>query len=125
MPDPDLPVLDESVLDDLLATTEDDRAFVEELVRTYLSDTPALVDGVESAATADDAAALVRPAHTIKSSSATVGAARLSALARELELAARSGALDAAARDGLEQVRAEWTAASDALQAWLTRERRT
>ena len=125
MPDPDLPNLDESVLDELLATTEDDRAFVEELVHTYLSDTPALVEAVESAAAADDVAALVRPAHTIKSSSATVGAARLSALARELELAARSGALDASARDGLEQVRAEWTAASDALQAWLTREQRT
>ncbi len=122
MPDPDLPVLDEAVLDELLATTGDDRTFVEELVHTYLADAPALLEGITAAIGADDAAALVRPAHTLKSSSATVGAARLAGVARELELAGRSGALDDGARSGPDAVDAEWSAASRQLTAWLERE---
>ena len=121
MPDPDLPVLDEQVLGELMASTGDDPAFARELIDAYLVDTPAQLDAMGAAFEADDAAALVRPAHTLKSSSATVGAMRLSSIGRELEMAGRSGVLDSAARAGMETVRAEWDVACHALRAWLER----
>lgn len=104
-----------------MESTGDDIGFVRELVETYLADTPAQLAAMAEAVEADDAAALVRPAHTLKSSSATVGAMRLSSVARELEMAGRSGSLGPDARTGLDAARAEWKAAADAIAAWLER----
>jgi HPt (histidine-containing phosphotransfer) domain-containing protein len=112
-------VLDRAVLDELMTSMGDDAAFVRDLVETYLSDVPVQLDGIAAAVARDDAEALVRPAHTLKSSSATVGAMRLSAVARELEMAGRSGALDSGAQAGLETARAEWAAVSEAYAQWL------
>jgi HPt (histidine-containing phosphotransfer) domain-containing protein len=119
MQDAERPVLDESVLTDLKATTGDDPAFVRDLVETYLADVPAQLEGIDAAIAADDAEALIRPAHTLKSSSATVGAMRLAELSRTLEMTGRAGALDAGARDNAESARAEWRNAEAAFRAWL------
>jgi HPt (histidine-containing phosphotransfer) domain-containing protein len=119
------PILDEAVLAELLATTGDDMAFVRELIESYLAEAPAQVEGIATAVAASDAAALVRPAHTLKSSSATLGALRLSAVARRLELAGRSGTLDESTSADLGTARAECQTASDALTAWLSREAST
>ena len=121
MPD-QTPVLDESVLAELQSSTGDDAAFVRELIDTFLADVSVQLDGIAAAVEANDPAALVRPAHTLKSGSATVGAMRLAAVARELEFAGRSGALDAGAQRGLETARAEADAAAQAIAAWLDRE---
>ena len=122
MPDPDPgqpPVLDEAILAELSASVQGDRAFVVELINAYLADGGAQVDDIEAAIAADDAAALVRPAHTLKSSSATVGAQRLAAASRELEVAGRSGAIGSASAASL---RADWDAAKAALEAWVAGE---
>lgn len=116
------PILDNSVLAELLASTGNDMAFVRDLVETYLVEAPAQVEGIAAAVAAADAPALVRPAHTLKSSSATMGAMRLSAVARRLEMAGRSGALDASTVADAQTVRAECETASAALAAWLARE---
>ena len=73
MPDAEAPVLDEAVLIELKETTGDDPAFVRDLVETYLADVPIQLGGIEAAIAANDAEALIRPAHTLKSSSAAVG----------------------------------------------------
>ena len=116
------PILDEAVLAELMTSTGNDTAFVRDLVETYLAEAPAQVEGIAAAIAAADASALVRPAHTLKSSSATMGALRLSAVARRLEMAGRSGTLDADAASDATTVRAECEAASAALTAWLARE---
>jgi HPt (histidine-containing phosphotransfer) domain-containing protein len=121
MPERDLPVLDEGVLNELLASTGDDVAFVRELIETFLAEAPSQMEAMDAAAEADDAEALVRPAHTLKSSAATVGAMRLSSAGRELEMAGRSGTLEPTARVTLETAHAEWRAASSAFAAWLTK----
>ena len=121
MQEPDPPIVDERVLAEVMAATGDDIGFVRELLETYLADTPAQLDAMTAAVDADDAAALVRPAHTLKSSSASIGAMRLSSRARELELAGRSGQLGPSDRAGLEAARTEYLAAADALNAWLQR----
>jgi HPt (histidine-containing phosphotransfer) domain-containing protein len=71
---------------------------------------------MERAAAARDAAAIVRPAHTLKSSSAALGALRLAQIAREIEMSGRDGNAD-----GLEgavaQARDTWHATRSALTA--------
>jgi HPt (histidine-containing phosphotransfer) domain-containing protein len=113
------PILDEAVLAELKATTGDDPAFVRELVDSYLAEAPAQSEGIAAAISGSDAAALVRPAHTLKSSSATVGAMRLATVARRLEITGRSGALDDGASADLDTLRVEWSAAVEAFQTWL------
>ena len=122
MPDPDSgqpPVLDEAVLVELSASVQGDRSFVVELINAYVADGPEMVDAIEAAVAADDATALVRPAHTLKSSSATVGALRLAAASRDLELAGRSGSVQPTASAA--SLRADWEAAVTALEEWVAR----
>jgi HPt (histidine-containing phosphotransfer) domain-containing protein len=64
-----------------------------EVVAVYLEDTPALIDAMRAAASTGDLDVLDRSAHTLKSSSAVVGAMELSALCQRLEADARGGAV--------------------------------
>ncbi|HEY7525673.1 MAG TPA: Hpt domain-containing protein [Candidatus Limnocylindria bacterium] len=120
MPPPDLPLVDEGVLADLLASTGDDPAFIRELLETYLAETPEQMAAMTAAVDANDADALVRPAHTLKSSSATLGAMRLSALARELEMAGRSGSLAPSVRGLLDAATEAWAGTGEGLEAWFS-----
>lgn len=112
-------MLDEAVLRELLETTGDDLDFVRDLVETYLADVPAQLEGIDSAIAANDAEALVRPAHTLKSSSLTLGALRLGEVSRTLEMTGRSGTLDASARENAAMAHTEWMSVRQALDAWL------
>lgn len=118
MSEPETPVLDETVLADLGASVNDDRSFVVELIEAFLADGEQHLAAIDAAHADADAEAMVRPAHTLKSSSATVGAMRLSATARELEMASRSGALDEATSERVARLHADWKASADALRAW-------
>ena len=89
--------VDPAALDRLGESLGGDLSFLSELVETYLEDSTGLVAAMDAALEAGDAERLCRTAHSLKSSSATIGALRLSALSRELELSARSGQLTGAA----------------------------
>ena len=113
-------MVDEGVLTELRASVQGDTDFVRELVEAYVADSAELIDAIEAAVAGADADALVRPAHTLKSSSATLGAMTVSATARALEAAARSGTLDdEATRNAAGRIRAEWEVAVAALRAWI------
>jgi HPt (histidine-containing phosphotransfer) domain-containing protein len=56
-----------------------------DLIETYLTEAGGLVEAMLTAHAAGDRAALVRPAHSLKSSSASIGATRLSRLCADLE----------------------------------------
>ena len=86
-----LPTIDQSAFDHLLEITGNDLVFVDELIDTYLADASLQLDAMRAAALSADAAALVRPAHSLKSSSANVGAMALADICRALEAAARTG----------------------------------
>ena len=122
MTGPDAQILDEAVLDELRASVQGDRAFVVELIDAYLADGATHIEAIGAAVDAGDADALVRPAHTLKSSSATLGAGRIAATARELEMLGRSGALDSGVGDLVGRVQGDWPATSAALRAWAKRE---
>jgi len=72
---------------------------VSTIVTTFLQSTPGLLATLRSAAGKGDAAEVRRAAHTLKSSSAMLGARALSAACAELERLSRLGDVgDAAAR---------------------------
>ncbi|MFL5726196.1 MAG: Hpt domain-containing protein [Chloroflexota bacterium] len=85
--------IDEAAFANLLEMTGGDREFVDELVDTYLAEGETLVDELRAAAAANDTESMVRPAHSMKSSSVNVGAIELGALCRALEEDARTGAV--------------------------------
>jgi HPt (histidine-containing phosphotransfer) domain-containing protein len=72
-------------------------ALIRRVVNLYLEDTPMRLDQMRTATRRGDVAALRVAAHTMKSTSATVGAERLASLVREIELLARSGTTEGAA----------------------------
>jgi signal transduction histidine kinase/CheY-like chemotaxis protein len=84
-------VLDIEVLDELrsILGTEVDR-----LIEVFLDDTPRLVAALETAATGPDYEMLRNAAHTLKSSSANLGAMSLSNAAKKVELGARTQTLE-------------------------------
>ena len=112
----ELPVIDQAVLDELRQSVGGDEAFVIELASAYLAEGEGHIEQVAAALAAGDIAGMVRPAHTLKSSSAALGAARLAHICREIEHAAREGrsdGLDAAVADA----RATWTETVAAMRA--------
>ncbi len=84
-------LLDTEILDDLHAMLGDE---VDRLVDVFLDDTPRLIQALENAAAGPDYDALRDAAHSLKSSSANLGAMSLSAAAKRVELAAREKSLE-------------------------------
>ena len=80
------PAVDQAVLKDLLDVMGQALA---DLVRVYLEDAPRLVAQLRAAAAAGDMEGMIAPAHSLKSSSANLGAVRLSEHARFIEHGAR------------------------------------
>lgn len=113
--------IDEATFAGLLEMTGGDLEFLDELVETYLVDGDQQVVLLRDAAAREATADLVRPAHSLKSSSLNVGALRLGGLARTLEESARNGEVPHPA----EWVERIATAFDDARRALLAeRERR-
>ncbi|MEO8246079.1 MAG: Hpt domain-containing protein [Chloroflexota bacterium] len=108
--------LEVGVLDELCAAVDGDRDFVADLAETFLTDGARQLDELEAACTAGDAAAAVRPAHTLKSSSATVGGMSLAAAARQAEATARAG--DVPTQE-LALMRGLWMPLVVALRSWI------
>jgi HPt (histidine-containing phosphotransfer) domain-containing protein len=89
--------------------------FLVELIEVYLEDTPNRVAQMSQAFKGGDAETVIREAHTLKSSSANVGAMRLSALAKQMELAGRSGNFQRM-DDDMEQFKDEFARVKVALE---------
>lgn len=68
---------------------EDTPEVVVDLLDTYLEESAGLVHTITAAAAADNRDLMLRPAHSLKSSSASVGAMALSQLCADMELYAR------------------------------------
>jgi HPt (histidine-containing phosphotransfer) domain-containing protein len=67
---------------------------VDRLIGVFLESTPQLIARLEAAALEPDFEALSEAAHSLKSSSANLGAMALSAAAKQVELGARTRVLD-------------------------------
>ena len=90
---PTLPVsdlIDTEVIEELIDVMGEDFSG---LVRTYLGNSPNYLEQIRAAIDSGDVKAVVLPVHSLKSSSANVGATQLSDFAKQLEKLARHGSL--------------------------------
>jgi HPt (histidine-containing phosphotransfer) domain-containing protein len=94
MPEPVGSVVDRTVIDELIEATGGDPSFLGELIEAYRTDAPAQLAAMREAVAAGSPGDLVRPVHTLKSSSASLGALGLAERCRSLEAQARSGSLE-------------------------------
>jgi HPt (histidine-containing phosphotransfer) domain-containing protein len=86
--------IDAATMANLLEITGGDQGFVDELVDTYIGEGERIVGELVAAAEAGVVGDLVRPAHSLKSSSLNVGALELGELCRRLEQDALGGTVD-------------------------------
>jgi HPt (histidine-containing phosphotransfer) domain-containing protein len=86
--DPALPVLDR---DEALGRLEGDVELWNEIRDIWLEDIGNLMDGVSKALQSRASDGLRRAAHALKGASANVGATRVAAVARQIELASTPG----------------------------------
>ncbi len=92
----DVSPLDSDIVNDLQELMGSD---YQSLIRIYLEDSPKLISQLLSALQNNDVMALISPAHTLKSSSANLGAVALSNIAMVIEQSARAGDLDLPQRE--------------------------
>ena len=109
------PVIDDSVLHDLRDVLGDE---VDKIISVYLEDAPRLIAQLERAVATNDPIALRVSAHTLKSSSANIGATTLSNAARDLEHGARDGTLQSPG-NAVAKLVSEFAQVRAALQAML------
>lgn len=89
----DTRAIDPAAIQQLLDMTGGDAAFLDELLDAFLEGAQQQLSEMHRAAAEHVAGDLVRPAHSLKGNAANVGARRLEALGRDLERAARAGAV--------------------------------
>ena len=106
------PTIDSATFDALKETTGAE--FVRELVDTFLTEAPLMLDDLRGALAAGDADRFRRAAHSLKSNSNTFGALTLGAMARELELGGLGHASTAGTRP-LEALALEYSRVAAAL----------
>ncbi len=85
------PVIDVFTFTELKTTVGAD--FIGELIDAYLDDTPRLINELAESLAQQDATKFCRTAHSIKSSSAALGALVFSAQAKDLEMISKQGDL--------------------------------
>ena len=111
--------IDPSALDGYRQAMGDEAdAFIADVIAAYLENSPKLLADIESALQQKDAPTFTRAAHTLKSSSALLGAMAVSKLALELEMLGKSAPL-AGAQEKVLQIKQEYEKASAALKAML------
>jgi HPt (histidine-containing phosphotransfer) domain-containing protein len=89
-------ILDVEVLNDLRALGgEDEPGLLAELIDIFLADAPKRLKEISAGLNTNDLKSVERAAHTLKSSSANIGAIGLSSLCKEMEEVARNRELDA------------------------------
>jgi HPt (histidine-containing phosphotransfer) domain-containing protein len=92
MPDPN--IIDPEAISTLKELNPDDNgAFLKEIVGIYIEDTPKRLQDLKASLASGDVALFTRAAHTIKGSSANVGAVALSRVAERLEALSRNEGL--------------------------------
>jgi histidine phosphotransfer protein HptB len=91
---PDIPTIDPEAISNLRELNPGDNGeFLREIVSIYVEDTPKRIADLKACLASGDAATFTRAAHTIKGSSANVGAQVLKGLAERLEVISRKEGL--------------------------------
>ena len=110
-------LLNREVLEELFDIMEGEAT---RLLQEYLDSAPNLLREVDKAVREGNAAALVLPAHSLKSSSANVGALQVSGFAKRLEFMGRENSMGEAA-ECWRGMQAAYASAEQALKAVIQR----
>ena len=110
------PVIDEAAFGQALEMVGGDLDFVGQLVDEYRADGATRVADMRTALATGASEDLRRAAHTLKGSSASLGASHLADACREVEAAARDGRLDGLG-PRVDAIAVEFDAVVTALQA--------
>jgi HPt (histidine-containing phosphotransfer) domain-containing protein len=94
-----------------------DSGFVQELIGAYLEDTPGQIQEMRAALDAGEGERFTRAAHSLKSTSASLGAMRLQQYAKELEAYGQDDELSAAG-ERFSELEAEYAQVEAELGAW-------
>ncbi len=114
-------VLDPQAIENLRALNPGDNdEFLREIAGIFLEDTPQRINEIDQSLLAGDVAKFIRAAHSIKGSSANIGATPLRAAAEKLEHEARTQRL-ASLVSLIEQVKTEFSRTEIALQTLIRR----
>jgi HPt (histidine-containing phosphotransfer) domain-containing protein len=109
-------VIDRSVLASLRELQDEgDPDIVAEVGGLFIKHSPEKVNAIMRSVESGDAKGLLIAAHSLKSSSAYVGAMRLSALAKELELMGRSNSMEGA-KEKAQRLKTEFMQVMTALE---------
>ncbi|RLJ22792.1 hybrid sensor histidine kinase/response regulator [bacterium endosymbiont of Escarpia laminata] len=96
-PDEDEAVLQRGLLDNLRTMQRPGApSILGKVINIYLESSPVLLESIHKAVTQGDGTALLEAAHSLKSSSANLGAAQLAKVCRELETLGREGRTETA-----------------------------
>ncbi|MCU0587956.1 MAG: Hpt domain-containing protein [Syntrophobacteraceae bacterium] len=111
-------LLDQDKLQGIRALDPDGKAgLLRRVIQAFIDKTPGLLQQISSALEAGDVEGVFRGAHSLKSSSAMVGAMRLSETCRQLEAVGRRGSLDGAV-ELFASIQADFHRVSLALAQW-------
>jgi HPt (histidine-containing phosphotransfer) domain-containing protein len=111
----DFPVIDPQAIENLRSLNPGDNDdFLREITEIFLEDTPLRIAELDQSFAAHDTAKFTRAAHSIKGSSANLGALALRAAAERLEHQARTEGIGGAAPI-IAEIKAEFGRAQDAL----------
>ncbi|MFN7084998.1 MAG: response regulator [Burkholderiales bacterium] len=108
-------VIDAAKIEELRAALDGDDATVNQVIRLFLDGVPAMLETLAHARDIRDSGTAARAAHALKSSSAYVGAARVSAIAARIDAAFKANETATLWPD-VEKLTQEIAAARDALQ---------
>lgn len=124
------PVLDQQVLQNLREYDDEEEPFVDLLIQTYLNDAPGHIEAIRNAVQTQNIKAMKEAAHTVKSSSAQLGAIRFSQLCKEIEYMGRAAMetnaeehecfISGNAAQKLSEAEREWEKVKTALQAEIS-----
>lgn len=87
------PTIDETVIE-MLASMDEDNEFLKEMIVLYLKETPPIVENIKKGLDSSDKELFTRASHTLKSSSANIGAMRLSEMSKELEMMGKNSSFE-------------------------------
>ena len=96
---------------------EDSPDVFAQVIDSYLEDAPKQVQAIRSAMKMGDAAAVAQAAHTLKPTSATLGAITLAQLCKEIEAMSRAGNISEVLGQKVQQLAVEYEQVKAALQA--------
>lgn len=113
--------LDQNALDELRELDPDgSMGLVAQIIQTYLTDTKGILSRLSPSLAGRDLVTLARDAHSLKSSSLSVGASEVSKAAARLEAAGKAGSADACP-ELIRDLTAQFADAEKLLHAVMTR----